>query len=88
MNIGCVSSCKESNNQVIAFADPLKKLPGFCQSVPWKIAKAQINTHFPATRTISEKATSAKPEATWNNPRAKTQFITSQRTQNSDPAAN
>ena len=38
--------------------------------------------------TIPEKATSAKPEATWNNPGAKIQFITSQRTENSDPAAN
>jgi len=38
--------------------------------------------------TIPEKATSAKPEATWNNLGAKIQFITSQRTENSDPAAN
>lgn len=37
---------------------------------------------------IPEKATSAKPEATWTDPGAKTQFITSQRTENTDPAAN
>ena len=88
VHAGCVSSCEDSHNPVMASAEPLKKLLGFCQHVLWKTAKAQINTHFPAMGTIPEKATSAKPEATWNNLGAKIQFITSQRTENSDPAAN
>lgn len=54
INIEHVSSCKGSNPRVITSADPLKKMPGFCQSVPWKIAKVQINTHFPAMGTIPE----------------------------------
>jgi hypothetical protein len=37
---------------------------------------------------IPEKASSVKPKATWKDPGAKTQFITSQRTHDSDPAAN
>lgn len=57
MDVQSLPSCKESISQAITSADPLKKMPGFCQSVPWKIAKAQINTHFPAMGTVPEKAT-------------------------------
>lgn len=64
-----------------------EKLLGFCQHVPWKTAKAQINTHFPAMGTIPEShSKNPRQPGIIREPRYNLLLHKEQRI--SDPAAN